>query len=64
MKPESNPFYPYEKIQDYATLPDSDSLLKKIVDYLIDLPGAGYTPPDNNDFPRCRIMKLLYYDTS
>lgn len=62
MKPESNPYYPYNKIEDYATLPNADGLLKKIVDYLLDLPSAGYTPPDNNDFPRCRINKLLYHD--
>jgi hypothetical protein len=60
--PEHNPYYPYEKIQEYATLPDADAFLQKVVRYLLDLPENGYNPPDNNDFPRCRINKLLYWD--
>lgn len=60
--PESNPYYPYERVQDYASMPQADSFLQKIVRYLLDLPENGYMPPDNNDFPRCRISKMLYYD--
>ena len=62
LAPENNPYYPYRRVQDYASMPDADSLLQKIVRYLLDMPESGYTPPDNNDFPRCRLNKLLYYD--
>ena len=62
MPNDQSPYYPYTKAQNYATLPDAEKLLKKVVDYLIDIPLKGYTPPDNNEYPRCRLMKLLYYD--
>lgn len=55
-------YYPYERLQDYTAIPRTDALLKKIVDYLLDLPSAGYTPPDNNDYPRCRLNKMLFWD--
>ena len=62
LTPESNPYYPYRRVQDYATLPHVETFLQKVVRYLLDMPENGYTPPDNNDFPRCRIGKMLYYD--
>ena len=58
-----NPYYPYNKIvPSVSTLPDAEKLLKKIVDYLLDLPMKGYQPVDDNTYPRCALMKLLYYD--
>lgn len=57
-----DPYFPYSKVANYTTLPDAETLLKKIVDYLMDLPMEGYEPPDNNAYPRCKLMKLLYYD--
>lgn len=58
-----SPTYPYLKVQEnYYNLSDTVSLPRKICDYLIDAPQRGYTPPDNNDYPRCRLWKYLYYD--
>lgn len=55
-------YYPYERLQDYTTIPRIETLLKKITDYLLDFPSAGYTPPDDNEYPRCRLNKMLFYD--
>jgi hypothetical protein len=63
MEPSNNPYYPYQKVADYTTMPDAETLLKKIVDYLIDLPMKGYTPPSDTSTPRSRLIRLLYYDT-
>ncbi len=62
MENNQNPYFPYKKVQEYATLPKAEKLLKKIVDYILDLPAKDYTPPDRNDFPRCRLIKELFYD--
>ena len=57
-------WYPYVKVQEgFYDASDSDELLRKIMDYLLDMPdGSGYTPKDDNAYPRCRLWKLLYYD--
>ncbi len=57
-------WYPYVKVQEgFYDASDSDELLRKIMDYLLDMPdGNGYTPKDDNAYPRCRLWKLLYYD--
>ena len=57
-----NPYFPYNKVGDYATLPDAETLLKKVVDYLLDFPMKGYTPPSDTRTPRSRLIRLLYYD--
>lgn len=58
-----SPYYPYIKVQEsYYDLSDSVSLPRKIADYLIDAPQGDYVPPDDNNFPRCRLWKYLYYD--
>lgn len=56
-------YYPYKKVQEgvfnfkqYAEFP------KLLCDYLIDAPKGSYTPPDDNDYPRCRLWKLLFHD--
>lgn len=59
----NNPYYPYSKVAEYTTMPDAEKLLKKIVDYLLDLPMKGYTPPSDTSTPRSRLIRLLYYDT-
>lgn len=58
----NNPYYPYQKVADYSTLPDAELLLKKVVDYLLDLPMKGYAPPSDTSTPRSRLIRLLYYD--
>ena len=58
----NDPYYPYAKLQNFATMPRAETLLKKLVDYFLDLPLKGYTPEDNNSFPRVRLIKYLYYD--
>ncbi|MEG1757793.1 MAG: hypothetical protein RR235_04965 [Oscillospiraceae bacterium] len=62
MPDTSSPFYPYECICDCNGMLGADETGKKLQDYLLDLPLPGYTPPDNNEYPRCRLMKRLYYD--
>ena len=59
----NNPYYPYQKVADYVTMPDAETLLKKIVDYLLDLPMKGYSPPTDISTPRSRLIRILYYDT-
>ena len=59
----NSPFYPYEKVQTgFATMDGASEIPSLICRYLMDLPLPGYTPPDNNDFPRVRLMKRLWYD--
>lgn len=60
--PTDSPFYPYEKVQDYAGYAGIEAIPRKIITYLCDLPLEGYDPADNNAFPRCRFMKYLFYD--
>jgi hypothetical protein len=56
-------FYPYGKVQhSFYDLKQLPLLPKQICDYLIDAPGKGYTPPDDNSYPRCRFWKDLYFD--
>lgn len=57
-----NPYFPYQKVADYTTIPDAETLLKKIVDYLLDFPMKGYMPPSDTSTPRSRLSRLLYYD--
>lgn len=59
----NNPYFPYSKVSDFVTMPDAENLLKKVVDYLLDLPMKGYAPPDDTSTPRSRLIRLLYYDT-
>lgn len=57
-----NQYYPYERVQGYGTMPELEKVPLMIRDYLMDLPQKGYTPPDDNRFFRCKLMKYLYYD--
>lgn len=58
----TSPYYPYERVQGYGSLPRLEDVPGMIRDYLMDMPGKGYTPPDDNRYPRCALMKYLYYD--
>ena len=58
-----NPYYPYQRVQGYCTLPALELLPNRLRDYLMDMPGPNYSPPDDNAYPRCALMKYLYYDT-
>lgn len=60
--PTSSKYYPYEHIQEYTTMVGMEKIPYIIREYLMDMPSAGYAPPDDNDYPRCRLMKYLYYD--
>lgn len=63
--PFDSPYYPFKKVLTGAnTLKGAELIPYKILRYLMDLPdAAGYTPQDNNEFPRCRLKKYLWYDT-
>ncbi len=60
----SSPYYPYKKVISGAnTLKGAELIPYKLLMYLMDMPDAyGYTPPDNNEYPRCRLMKYIWYD--
>lgn len=59
-----SPYYPYAKVQTgFAPQDGASEIPTLICRYLMDLPLPGYTPPDNNAFPRVRLMKRLWYDT-
>ena len=57
-------YYPYVKVQEgFSDHTDLDPIPRQILNYLLDMPdGSGYTPIDDNDYPRCRFWKYLYYD--
>ena len=57
-----SPTYPYERVADFPKMEPANEIPLIICRYLMDLPMPGYTPPDRNDFPRCRLMKRLWYD--
>lgn len=54
--------YPYERVINTVWMKHLDALPKMLLDYIMDMPLPGYTPPDDNTYPRCRLMKYLYYD--
>ena len=59
----NSPYYPYEKIYSYNTLKGAELIPQKILMYLLDLPDQyGYEPVDDNERPRVRLIKYLYYD--
>ena len=60
----SSPHYPYRKvIQGSNTLRGAEIVPYKILMYLLDLPdAAGYAPVDDNERPRVRLAKYLWYD--
>ena len=61
--PQSSPYYPYRRVIKANQLVGAELIPYKILMYLLDLPDAyGYTPPDDNDYPRCRLNKYLWYD--
>jgi hypothetical protein len=60
-----SPYFPYIKQKDgFQALRDAELFPVKVMTYLLDLPdaGRGYEPPDNNNFPRCRFWKYLFWD--
>lgn len=57
-----SPTYPYEKVHEFGKMEMAAEIPLIICRYLMDLPQPGYTPPDRNDYPRCRLMKRLWYD--
>lgn len=59
----NSPYYPYEKVMSgNMTMEGAEKIPTLICKYLMDLPSPNYFPPDNNDYPRCRFMKYLWYD--
>lgn len=56
--------YPYERVQGaYNRLKGTEEIPYKVLMYLMNLPDKyGYAPQDDNNNPRVRLMKYLYYD--
>ncbi|WP_298021008.1 hypothetical protein [uncultured Dysosmobacter sp.] len=59
-----SPTYPYERTIEAPRLRGVENVPRKLVQYLMDLPLPGYVPPDDNAYPRCRLMKYLFWDTA
>lgn len=58
-----SPTYPFERVQTgFIRMERAAEIPLIVCRYLMDLPAKGYTPPDRNDYPRCRLMKRLWYD--
>lgn len=57
-----SPTYPYERVADFPKMEMAAEIPLIVCRYLMDLPMPGYTPKDDNRFPRCRLMKRLWYD--
>lgn len=59
-----SPYYPYERVQQgFLTMHGAEEIPLKILSYLLDLPDRnGYQPTDDNDRPRVRLAKYLWYD--
>lgn len=58
-----SPTYPFERVQTgFLQMAKATEIPLIVCRYLMDLPMPGYTPQDRNDFPRCRLMKRLWYD--
>lgn len=60
----NSPYYPYEKVHTGAnTLKGAELIPGQIIRYLLDLPDRyGYEPVDDNERPRVRLIKYIYYD--
>ncbi len=59
----SSPYYPYRRVIAANQLRGAELIPYQILMYLLDLPdAAGYMPPDDNDYPRCRLIKYLWHD--
>lgn len=60
----SNPWYPYDRPNPgFLRYRGISEIPGKLIRYLLDLPDAnGYTPLNDNERPRVRLAKLLWYD--
>lgn len=59
----TSPYYPYFKVQEgFYNFKEFAEFPKMLCDYLLDAPKGDYQPIDDNDYPRCRLWKYLYYD--
>ena len=62
-----SPYYPYERNTSgyFNTLKGAEFIPYQVLMYLLDLPDKyGYEPVDDNERPRVRLIKYLYYDDS
>lgn len=57
-----SPTYPYERVHEFSPMEPASEIPLIVCRYLMDLPMPGYTPKDDNRYPRCRLMKRLWYD--
>lgn len=60
----NSPTYPYERVQiGYNRFKGAEYIPYKLLMYLLDLPDKhGYEPVDDNNRPRVRLAKYLWYD--
>ena len=59
----NSPYYPYEKVYSANTLYGAQDIPNQLIMYLLDLPDKnGYEPIDDNNRPRVRLIKYIYYD--
>lgn len=63
VKPDiHSPYYPFYKVVSGNTMAGAEELPYILTKYLMDLPEPGYTPPEDNRYPRARLKKLMYWD--
>ena len=63
VKPDiKSPYYPFCKVVSGNTMAGAEELPYILTKYLMDLPEPGYTPPEDNRYPRARLKKLMYWD--
>ena len=62
MIPGISPTHPYRRVYNSFQFGGADTIPYKVMQYLMDLPSAGYQPPNDNDYPRTRLKKYLYWD--
>lgn len=60
----SSPTYPYPQVPSPNNgLKGSEKIPYMLLLYLLDLPDSnGYQPPNENEYPRARFSKLVWYD--
>lgn len=60
----ASPYYPFTRVYTgHNTYRGTELIPNAILTYILDMPdAAGYQPMDDNNRPRVRLMKYLYYD--
>ena len=61
IQPVDMAHYPYQKVMQANTLKGAEFIPRKLLNYFLYLNGNA-SLPDDNDNPRCRLLKYLFND--